>query len=96
MNKKITIYHQLTAIYNELIKMDEDSINEVVEMLKGINFEAIVKFFNESDLKELDDMDLFTCKKLVEILQFIYNNTYILSYKNLKKTSLFEQKVHIY
>ena len=75
MNKKITIYHQLTAIYNELVRMDEDSINEVVEMLKGINFEAIVKFFNESDLKELDDMDLFTCKKLVEILQFIYNNT---------------------
>ena len=75
MNKKITIYHQLTAIYNELIKMDEESINAVVEILKGINFEAIVKFFNESDLKELDDMDLFTCKKLVEILQFIYNNT---------------------
>lgn len=79
MNKKITIYHQLCAIYNELIKMDEDSINEVVEMLKGINFEAVVKFFNEADLKELDDMDLFTCKKLVEILQFIYNNTDIVS-----------------
>ena len=75
MSKKITIYHQLCAIYNELINMDEDSINEVVEMLKGINFEAIVKFFNESDLKELDDMDIFTCKKLIEILQFIYNNT---------------------
>lgn len=75
MNKKITIYHQLTAIYNELIRMDEDSINEVVEMLKGINFEAIVDFFNEANLKDLDDMDLFTCKKLVEILQFIYNNT---------------------
>lgn len=75
MSKKISIYHQLSAIYNELINMDEDSINEVVEMLKGINFEAIVKFFNESDLKELDDMDIFTCKKLIEILQFIYNNT---------------------
>lgn len=75
MNKKVSIYHQLSAIYNELVKMDEDSINEVVEMLKGINFEAVVKFFNESNLKDLDDMDLFTCKKLVEILQFIYNNT---------------------
>ena len=75
MSKKITIYHQLDAIYKGLINMDEDSINEVVEMLKGINFEAIVKFFNETDLKDLDDMDLFTCKKLIEILQFIYNNT---------------------
>ena len=34
MDKKITIYHQLNAIYNELENMDEDSINEVVEMLK--------------------------------------------------------------
>ena len=79
MEKKISIYHQLSAIYNELVLMDEDSINEVVEMLKGINFEAIVKFFNESDKEDLDDMDLFTCKKLIEILQFIYNNTDIVS-----------------
>ena len=79
MEKKISIYHQLSAIYNELVLMDEDSINEVVEMLKGINFEAIVKFFNESNKEDLDDMDLFTCKKLIEILQFIYNNTDIVS-----------------
>ena len=38
MEKKISIYHQLSAIYNELVLMDEDSINEVVEMLKGIFF----------------------------------------------------------
>ena len=75
MSKKVTIYHQLTAIYNELIKMNEDSINALVELLKGINFEAIVEFFNNSDKKDLDDMDLMTCKKMVEILQFIYNNT---------------------
>ena len=79
MSKKISIYHQLTAIYNELIKMDEDSINEVVEMLKKINFEAVVRYFTEADLNMLDDMDLFTCKKLIEILQFIYNNTDIVS-----------------
>ena len=82
MEKKISIYHQLSAIYNELVLMDEDSINEVVEMLKGINFEAIVKFFNESNKEDLDDMDLFTCKKLIEILQFIYNNTDINILKN--------------
>lgn len=75
MSKKITIYHQLDTIHKELLKMDSDVINEIVEMLKGINFEGIVEYFNNANLKELDDMDLFTCRKLVEILQFIYNNT---------------------
>ena len=75
MNKKISIYHQLDTIHKELLKMDSDIINEIVEMLKGINFEGIVEYFNSANLKELDDMDLFTCRKLVEILQFIYNNT---------------------
>lgn len=77
MSKKISIYHQLDMIYKELLNMDEDSINEVVEMLKGINFEAIVEFFTTSE--KLDDMDLFTCRKLIQILQFIYNNTDIVS-----------------
>ena len=53
--------------------MDSDIINEIVDMLKGINFEGIVEYFN--NIEEMDDMDLFTCRKLVEILQFIYNNT---------------------
>ena len=75
MSKKIAIYHQLDTIHKELLKMDSDVINEIVEMLKGINFEGIVEYFNNANLKELDDMDLFTCRKLVEILQFIYNNT---------------------
>lgn len=77
MDKKITIYHQLNAIYNELENMDEDSINEVVEMLKGINFEAIIDYFNTSE--KLDDMDLYSCRKIVQILQYIYNNTDIVS-----------------
>jgi NAD-dependent DNA ligase len=75
MSKKISIYHQLDVIHKELMKMNDDTINEIVEMMKGINFEAIVEYFNNSDLDKLDDMDLFTCRKLVEILQFIYNNT---------------------
>ena len=73
MSKKISIYHQLDVIHKELLKMNEDSINEIVEMLKGINFEGIIEYFNTNE--DMDDMDLFTCRKLVEILQFIYNNT---------------------
>ena len=75
MSKKISIYHQLDTIHKELLKMNEESINAIVEILKGINFEGIVEYFNNQELSELDDMDLFTCRKLVEILQFIYNNT---------------------
>ena len=75
MSKKISIYHQLDVIHKELLKMNEDRINEIVELLKGINFEAVVEYFNNQDINKLDDMDLFTCRKLVEILQFIYNNT---------------------
>ena len=73
MSKKINIYHQLNAIYNEFFNMNEDSINEIVEMLKKINFEAVVEYYNTNN--ELDDMDLFTCRKIIQILQFIYNNT---------------------
>ena len=75
MSKKITIYHQLDVIHKELMKMNEDTINEIVELLKGVNFEAVAEYFNDKNPNELDDMDLFTCRKLVEILQFIYNNT---------------------
>lgn len=76
MDKKITIYHQLNTIYNELENMNENSINEVVEMLKGINFEAVIDYFNTSE--KLDDMDLYSCRKIVQILQYIYNNTDII------------------
>ena len=76
MDKKITIYHQLNTIYNELETMNENSINEVVEMLKGINFEAVIDYFNTSE--KLDDMDLYSCRKIVQILQYIYNNTDII------------------
>ena len=49
MSKKINIYHQLNAIYNELLNMNEDSINEIVEMLKKINFEAVVEYYNSNN-----------------------------------------------
>ena len=76
MEKKISIYHQLDTIHKELIKMDPNTMYPLVEILKGINFEGIVEYFNNLD--KMDDMDLFTCRKIVEILQFIYNNTDII------------------
>ena len=49
MSKKISIFHQLDVIHKELLKMNEETINEIVEMLKGINFEdgATTKSRNE-------------------------------------------------
>lgn len=75
-NEKISIYHQLFDMYKMLIGMDEDEISEVVEELKAINFKGIVDYFVDmSSDSKLDDMDLMTCRKMIEILQFIYNNT---------------------
>lgn len=75
---KITIYHQLDDLYKELITMEEEDIEEVVEELKSINFQSLLEYYVEiSGNKKFDDMDLMTCRKLVEILQFIYNNTAI-------------------
>jgi len=70
---KLNIYHQLLDLSNNLEKMNEDEINELIETLKAINFEEIVKYLLDS--KDLDDMDLVTIKKIIEITQFIYNNT---------------------
>lgn len=53
--------------------MNDDELEELVETLKAINFEEIVKYLLVT--KDLDDMDLVTIKKIIEITQFIYNNT---------------------
>lgn len=77
-NEKIRIYHQLVDIYALLVGMDDDEISEVAEGLKAINFKGIVDYFIDISIEDkLDDLDVLTCKKMVEILQFIYNNTSI-------------------
>ena len=72
---KISIYHQLLELGDNIKKMDEDELKETVDLLKGINFEEIVKYLLTID--KLDDMDLVTIRKIIEITQFIYNNTAI-------------------
>ena len=70
---KLNIYHQLLDLGDNLEKMNDDELEELVETLKAINFEEIVKYLLVT--KDLDDMDLVTIKKIIEITQFIYNNT---------------------
>lgn len=77
-NKNIQIYHQLKSLYEDLIKMDDYGIEEVVQTLMDINFKGILDYYVDLDKdgnSEFDDMDLMTCRKIIEILQFIYNNT---------------------
>ena len=75
-NEKIRIYHQLADMYNILVDMDDDEVAEVTEGLKAINFKGIVDYFIDISIEDkLDEMDVLTCKKMVEILQFVYNNT---------------------
>ena len=53
---KLNIYHQLLDLGDNLEKMNDDELEELVETLKAINFEEIVKYLLVT--KDLDDMDL--------------------------------------
>lgn len=81
-NEKVQIYHQLKGLYDELLKMDDDGIEEVVQELNAMNFKGILDYYVELDKNgnnNFDDMDLMTCRKIIEILQYVYNNTPITS-----------------
>lgn len=80
MSEKITIFHQLKKIYEGIVQLDEESLEEILELLNQINFKGITDYYiSISGEKEFDDMDLLTCKKIVEILQYVYNNTSLTS-----------------
>lgn len=75
-NEKVGIYHQLREVYEDLLKMTEDDIQEVVNTLVAMNFKGLLDYYVDLDRdNRLDDMDLLTCRKIIEILQFVYNNT---------------------
>lgn len=75
-DNKVTIFHQLKELFDEMRKMDREDIDELAILLEQINISDIVEYYLKLDNDHaFDDMDLFTCKKLVEILQYIYNNT---------------------
>lgn len=75
-NEKVKIYHQLNDVYEDLLIMDEDGIQEVVTTLNAMNFKGLLDYYVDlSKENKLDDMDLLTCRKIIDILQFVYNNT---------------------
>lgn len=71
---KVSIYHQLKDLF-EIMKKEKDENNEeIIEILKGINFRELIPYYLE---EKLDDMDLMTIRKIIEITQYLYNNTSI-------------------
>lgn len=72
MSKKLHIFKQLDEIYNELI--NNDSNTEILELLKSMDLEKVVRYYINVPSNNLDDLDVFTIKKIIEILQYLYNN----------------------
>lgn len=72
MSKKLHIFKQLDDIHKELI--DNNSNEMVLSLLKEMNLEKIVRYYINIPTKNLDDLDVFTIKKIIEITQYLYNN----------------------
>lgn len=72
MSKKLHIFKQLNDIHNELLENDSNEI--VLDLLKEMNLEKIVRYYINIPTNNLDDLDVFTIKKIIEILQYLYNN----------------------
>lgn len=73
MENKLNIYHQLIDLTKNIQNMNNEEIKEITETLEKINFEEIVTYL--LSLQNYDDMDLVTIRKIIELTQFIYNNT---------------------
>lgn len=72
MSKKLHLFKQLNDVYLALL---ENNDNEYfLNLLKDIDLEKIVRYYTNISKSELDDLDVFTIKKIIEILQYLYNN----------------------
>ncbi|WP_304576762.1 helix-hairpin-helix domain-containing protein [Romboutsia ilealis] len=78
MSKKIATYKTLDDIYKKLKSNDfDDTIKTIIE---GVSIPRLTKYYTEvAEIQKLDDLDKFTIVKIIEITQYLYNNTDILS-----------------
>lgn len=72
MSKKLHLFKQLNDIYVALLENNDTEM--ILNLLKDIDLEKIVRYYINTDKSKLDDLDVFTIKKLIEILQYLYNN----------------------
>lgn len=72
MSKKLHIFKQLNDIHNALLENNENEM--ILNILKDMDLEKIVKYYINIPSNNLDDLDIFTIKKIIEITQYLYNN----------------------
>lgn len=78
MSKKIEIYKVLDNIYNELKKNGDKNEDFIKSTIDSAGIPRLMKYYTEVvDPKNLDELDKFTIIKIIEITQYLYNNTNI-------------------
>lgn len=78
MSKKIEIYKVLDNIYNELKKNGDKNEDFIKSTIDSARIPRLMKYYTEVvDPKNLDELDKFTIIKIIEITQYLYNNTNI-------------------
>lgn len=78
MSKKIETYKVLDNIYNELKKNGDKNEDFIKSTIDSAGIPRLMKYYTEvADPKNLDELDKFTIIKIIEITQYLYNNTNI-------------------
>lgn len=78
MSKKIETYKVLDNIYNELKKNGDKNEDFIKSTIDSAGIPRLMKYYTEVvDPKNLDELDKFTIIKIIEITQYLYNNTNI-------------------
>lgn len=78
MSKKIETYKVLDNIYNELKKNGDKNEDFIKSTIDSAGIPILMKYYTEvADPKNLDELDKFTIIKIIEITQYLYNNTNI-------------------
>ena len=77
MSKKIEIYKTLDSLYNDL-KGGNLNVEEIQTRVESVGIPRLMKYYTEIiEPKNIDDIDKFTIIKVIEITQYLYNNTNI-------------------
>ncbi len=79
MSKKIETYKMLEDLYKKL-KKNETSEDLIRGLVDSVGIPRLTKYYTEvAEIQNLDDLDKFTISKIIEVTQFLYNNSDIQS-----------------
>lgn len=79
MSKKIEVFKNLDSTFN-ILKSTTVESEKIETMIENLKLPSMYNYYyNVAEVSKLDDLDKFTLAKIIDICQFIYNNTDILS-----------------